>query len=271
MTMSIKLLLNSLYGSKAKPKSPYYDPAVVDAITAEARFALIGMKEILERENCPVRYGDTDSLFVDLQNKTMTPDDVIEIAKQEFGITLKLKWIWKYVIIADQKVYCGVTNQGKVEGTVFTGERKDSNEYFNEVTKTLKTMLLDIDGTVEYVKLAFRNLEQSKDKLCFTKNSKTPAYIENKTKSWKTEIWNELVEKYGIEEAKEHCDDIKIWKVEGDRKTSIYADKYPLNYKTYKRQLWTTIKNFLIPLGNEKVKNLKAELVGVKVKKPRKR
>lgn len=56
-----KLAANSLYGQLGNPRSPLYDPAAANAVTAAGRALVTRLAEALRAEGAVVVYGDTDS------------------------------------------------------------------------------------------------------------------------------------------------------------------------------------------------------------------
>lgn len=68
LSQAIKILMNSFYGVMGSYGCRFYHPDLPRAITGTGHKLLLGSKEYLERKNLKVIYGDTDSLFVMLND-----------------------------------------------------------------------------------------------------------------------------------------------------------------------------------------------------------
>src|SRR5258708_29608621 len=62
---AIKILMNSFYGVRGPPACRFFNPALANGITGRGRELLLWSKAWFEAAGFRVRYGDTDSLFVD--------------------------------------------------------------------------------------------------------------------------------------------------------------------------------------------------------------
>jgi DNA polymerase-2 len=60
-----KIIMNSFYGVLATEASRFSSPSIAGAITSFGQHVLRWTQDLLEAEGLRVRYGDTDSLFVD--------------------------------------------------------------------------------------------------------------------------------------------------------------------------------------------------------------
>jgi DNA polymerase-2 len=76
---AIKILMNSLFGVLGSPASRLFSPAVANAITLAGQHVIRVAAQAVERRGLRVIYGDTDSLFVDLDE----PDAVRAGARAE--------------------------------------------------------------------------------------------------------------------------------------------------------------------------------------------
>lgn len=106
---AIKTTMNSFYGSLASPKSRFYQKEVAGAITAFGREIIKVTKKKVEGMNLKVIYGDTDSIFVELDSKINPKNQVKEIEKKLnkfFKIWAKEKKSQKnYLIIENEKIF----------------------------------------------------------------------------------------------------------------------------------------------------------------------
>jgi len=67
LSQAIKILMNSFYGAMGTPHCRFYNPSLPAAITETGQWVLNTLKEYLQNRGYPVIYGDTDSVFVELQ------------------------------------------------------------------------------------------------------------------------------------------------------------------------------------------------------------
>ena len=92
---AIKLVLNSAYGAMGFNYFRLYTPECADAITYFAREALKFATVKLHTElDHPVIYGDTDSCFVKMNNKSAS--DITETLAGKFTNMLKSEFVTKY-------------------------------------------------------------------------------------------------------------------------------------------------------------------------------
>jgi len=63
---AIKIMMNALFGVLAANSCRFFDPAIANAITGFGQQTLAWTREAFEAEGVPVLYGDTDSVFVQL-------------------------------------------------------------------------------------------------------------------------------------------------------------------------------------------------------------
>ncbi len=65
-SQAIKIMMNSMYGIFAAPSCRFYSPDLANAITGFGQLVLGWTRDAMEAEGFRVLYGDTDSLFVQL-------------------------------------------------------------------------------------------------------------------------------------------------------------------------------------------------------------
>jgi|LULL01.1.fsa_nt_gb DNA polymerase-2 len=68
LSQAIKILMNSFYGVMGSSRCRFYHAELPEAITTTGHWILIRTKEYFENHNQKVIYGDTDSLFVQMQD-----------------------------------------------------------------------------------------------------------------------------------------------------------------------------------------------------------
>lgn len=66
VSQAIKIIMNSFYGVMGTPGCRFFDPALVSSITLRGHEILQTTRDLIERRNLTVIYGDTDSVFVSL-------------------------------------------------------------------------------------------------------------------------------------------------------------------------------------------------------------
>jgi DNA polymerase II len=77
---AIKILMNSMYGVLASPKSRYFNRNVSNSITFFAQFFIQKVISKIEEYGYDVIYGDTDSTFVNTNTKNT--DEAVKIGKK---------------------------------------------------------------------------------------------------------------------------------------------------------------------------------------------
>jgi DNA polymerase-2 len=74
---AIKILMNSFYGVLASPNCRFYNYDLTNAITTFGHYILKTSAELIEKQGYEVIYGDTDSIFVNLNVKTEKQAELI--------------------------------------------------------------------------------------------------------------------------------------------------------------------------------------------------
>lgn len=109
MSMAVKILMNSFYGVMGSLRCRFYHSDLPKAITETGHWILKQSIEFFNNRNMDVLYGDTDSLFVDLNSidsneqncKQLAADLTIfldQLIKDEIGVT-------SYLELEFEKVY----------------------------------------------------------------------------------------------------------------------------------------------------------------------
>jgi DNA polymerase-2 len=70
---AIKIMMNALFGVLAAPGCRFFDPQIANAITSFGQQTLAWTRDAFQDEGVPVAYGDTDSVFVRL-DEALPPD-----------------------------------------------------------------------------------------------------------------------------------------------------------------------------------------------------
>lgn len=113
--MALKLTANSMYGCLGFSHSRFYARPIAALVTAKGREILMNTKDLVEKMNYEVIYGDTDSLMIN--TKCLDYDEVFKIGnkiKQEINklyklIELDVDGVFKYLLLLKKKKYAAVT------------------------------------------------------------------------------------------------------------------------------------------------------------------
>ena len=89
LQLAIKIIMNSFYGVLGSSGCRFYDPKLASSITLRGHELITRSKEFIEEKGYPVIYGDTDSVFVHV-NDAM-PEEAMAIGN-ELAIELNLWW-----------------------------------------------------------------------------------------------------------------------------------------------------------------------------------
>lgn len=73
-SQAIKIIMNSFYGVLGTPGCRFFDPRLVSSITMRGHEILKKTRDLIEDQGYPVIYGDTDSVFVLLNEENESAD-----------------------------------------------------------------------------------------------------------------------------------------------------------------------------------------------------
>jgi DNA polymerase-2 len=211
LSQAIKILMNSFYGVMGSYGCRFYHPDLPRAITGSGHKLLLGSKDYLENKGLKVVYGDTDSLFVMLNDISVGDGEaqgkkiVKELnhywknrLKKEFKVESYLelefeKYYRKFIItpargaeIGAKKRYAGlVTKEGK-ETIEFVGMefvRSDWTKLAKEFQVELYQKVFDGVEVEDWIRGEIQKLKSGKfdDKLIYRKRLRKE--IEDYTKN----------------------------------------------------------------------------------------
>ena len=201
MSQAIKIIMNAFYGVLASNGCRFYDPRLASSITRRGHEVLKRSKTFMEELGYQIIYGDTDSLFVALDENLSVEaahQDAARLARQlnawwqqtieqEFGVvsclevefeTLFVRFVMPTLRGSDQgskKRYAGMIEQpGKKPELVFKGletVRTDWTPLARQFQRELYARVFTDQPVDDYVKQIVQALEESRldDKLVYRK------------------------------------------------------------------------------------------------------
>ncbi|PSN33886.1 DNA polymerase alpha catalytic subunit [Blattella germanica] len=134
--MALKLTANSMYGCLGFSHSRFYARPLAALVTAKGREILMNTKDLVEKMNYHVIYGDTDSIMISTNSNEY--DQVFKIGnkiKAEINklykqVELDIDGVFKYMLLLKKKKYAAVTISRLPNGDFTTNqELKDFGKF----------------------------------------------------------------------------------------------------------------------------------------------
>jgi DNA polymerase I len=259
--LALKILINGGYGVFGSKFFKYYDPKVAELITAYGRHTLTMMQEIAKEMGLRVVYGDTDSLFIDLDlKKQMVDSNIVNRYISEFkekcrkllGIEVEHAKTYKTSIILDKKKhYIGWTGIPGVSPDIvgMEGDKNDRPKWINDVFRRIVDDILGVKGEINNpistLKKALSDLELGRvNHELLTRSvklSKNPEEYHN---------LNDRKRRLGIAVGAKKGDVIEYY--ESDNSKEGYSLNYQdISIRKYKLMLWKAIREVLEIAGYE--------------------
>ncbi len=164
---AIKIIMNSFYGVLGSAGCRFYDTKLASSITMRGHWVLNQSKYWFEQQGLTVIYGDTDSIFVSLDNSTFRETDAQQLGaslnewfnqklKQEFKLENKMEMEFETHFSpffmptirgsesGSKKRYAGMKqNKGKKSELVFKGMETVRSDW-TELAKVFQTNLFKL-------------------------------------------------------------------------------------------------------------------------------
>ena len=181
---SIKVLMNSFYGVMASDFYRFTNPLIGGSVTAFAREGIQKVYDKLNAGNYEVIYGDTDSVFVDLNG-----DDPFEVAKElsKEGLEMEVEKILRtFFTHGAKKRYAAMVQWPKESFYVMGYELKRGDSFKLQREGLEKVLRIILDGDpdqafryVSSIVKKIRNGNIDLEDLIITKNVRNPKDYKN--------------------------------------------------------------------------------------------
>lgn len=158
-----KILANSMYGIIGAPFFRYYHHAMAESITRTGHYLIKHASAWFEERGYPTIYGDTDSIFVKIEDGTdpQTLADQLKEAQAEllkdvfqvresFMVMDYEKSFEKFLIVGKKK-YVGLETSGKFKLTGFEAKKRDTIKIAAEAQMHLFDMIIKNDTDFDSV------------------------------------------------------------------------------------------------------------------------
>jgi len=180
-SQALKIVANAFYGYLGYARSRFYSKECAESITAYGRYYINLIMKKAEEEGMNVIYGDTDSIFVELKDKTK--EDAINFAKKVNSILpkdmeLEVEGFYPRGVFVTKKAtknevgakkkYALLTEDGKIKIRGFEFVRRD----WSRIAKIAQQKVLEAilkkgekEEAIKALKEIIKNLEDGKANL----------------------------------------------------------------------------------------------------------
>jgi len=161
---AVKVMTNAVYGYAGWAGARWYSKEVAESAAALGRETINRGISLAKNLGLTVFYGDTDSLFVNYDEKLVQKFQS-EIDRQ-LGLEINLSEIYKRILFTEaKKKYAGLKLDGQVDVVGLEAVRGDWSNLAREVQNTVLRMALEDANPMRataYVQELTRNLESKK-------------------------------------------------------------------------------------------------------------
>ncbi|MEZ0289916.1 MAG: DNA polymerase II [Sulfolobales archaeon] len=158
----VKVLANAAYGYMGWIGARWYFKQGAEAVTAWGRAIITSAMKIANELGLRIMYGDTDSIFVNYDEKRV--NEFINRIARELDLEIKIDKIYTRVFFTEaKKRYIGLTVEGYIDIVGFEAVRGDWTDLAKEVQEEIAEIILktgSVDKAVEYVRKIIRDLEE---------------------------------------------------------------------------------------------------------------
>ncbi len=161
---AIKVMTNAVYGYAGWAGARWYSKEVAESAAALGRETINRAISLAKSLGLTVFYGDTDSLFVNYDEK-LAEKFQSEIDRQ-LGLEVNLSEVYKRILFTEaKKKYAGLRNDGQIDVVGLEAVRGDWSNLARDIQNTVLRMVLE-DGNptraTAYVQDLTRNLRSKK-------------------------------------------------------------------------------------------------------------
>ncbi|MHA1596761.1 MAG: DNA-directed DNA polymerase [Candidatus Asgardarchaeia archaeon] len=161
---ALKIIANACYGYTGWVGARWYSKPVAEAITAWGRKTIMDAKSIAEEMGLKVYYGDTDSLFLEYDERKIR--SFVEEIRRRLDLEIKPDRIYKVILFTEaKKRYAGIDMNGNLDITGFEVVRGDWAGIARDLQeKVLLYVLRDesLEKALDYVHKVIRDLRDGK-------------------------------------------------------------------------------------------------------------
>jgi len=161
---AVKVMTNAVYGYAGWAGARWYSKEVAESAAALGRETINRAISLAKNLGLTVFYGDTDSLFVNYDEKLVQKFQA-EVDRQ-LGLEINLSEVYKRILFTEaKKKYAGLRTDGQIDVVGLEAVRGDWSNLARDVQNTVLRMVLedaDPSRAAAYVQDLTRNLKSKK-------------------------------------------------------------------------------------------------------------